>query len=205
MKAYVREAINRLQAESREPFCAYLYDLGGIRAHVRRMRRYMPERTGLFYAIKANPDRRIIEALLPLIDGFEVASAGELLKVREVSGSVPVLFGGPGKKEAELEAAIRHNVSYIHVESLLELRRLIRLTQGRSEPVRILLRMNLRTSALPQTQITMGGRPTPSGWTRSCLMKRSPLYGKKGGARLGYAAFIFTRSRTTCGRSCMPK
>ncbi|MCT2193555.1 type III PLP-dependent enzyme [Paenibacillus sp. p3-SID1389] len=191
MKAYVREAINRLQAESREPFCAYLYDLGGIRAHVRRMRRYMPERTGLFYAIKANPDRRIIEALLPLIDGFEVASAGELLKVREVSGSVPVLFGGPGKKEAELEAAIRHNVSYIHVESLLELRRLIRLTQGRSEPVRILLRMNLRTSALPLTQITMGGRPTPFGLDEELLDEAIAVIREEGRGAVRLCGFHF--------------
>lgn len=191
MKAYVREAINRLQAESREPFCAYLYDLGGIRAHVRGMRRYMPERTGLFYAIKANPDRRIIEALLPLIDGFEVASAGELLKVREVSGSVPVLFGGPGKKEAELEAAIRHNVSYIHVESLLELRRLIRLTQGRSEPVRILLRMNLRTSALPQTHITMGGRPTPFGLDEELLDEAIAVIREEGRGAVRLCGFHF--------------
>ena len=57
------------------------------------------------YSMQLKPIRirRIIEALLPLVKGFEVASIGELLKIREVSESVPILFGGPGKKDDELE------------------------------------------------------------------------------------------------------
>ncbi|MGG6310761.1 type III PLP-dependent enzyme [Paenibacillus macerans] len=192
MKSHVWQAIRRLEAESREePLCAYLYDLSGIQAHAREMLKVLPERTGLFYAIKANPDRRIIEALLPLVDGFEVASAGELLKVREVSRSVRILFGGPGKKDAELEAAIRHHVTYIHVESLLELRRLIRLAHGRSEPVRILLRMNLRTGTLPQTGITMGGRPTPFGLDEELLEEAVAAVREEGRGTVRLCGFHF--------------
>lgn len=192
MKDTVKERLMKLQTAHLEgPFCAYLYDLDGIQTQVRNMLQGLPERTGLFYAIKANPDLRIIEALLPYVEGFEVASAGELLKVREVSASVPILFGGPGKTEAELATALRHNVAYIHVESLLELRRLIRLAEGHSEPVGILLRMNLRTGTLPETGITMGGRPTPFGLDEDLLEAAIAILREEGRGRVRFSGFHF--------------
>ncbi|WP_339182270.1 type III PLP-dependent enzyme [Paenibacillus sp. FSL H8-0317] len=132
MKPSVWHAIDELQRGMEEPVCAYVYDLAGIQEQVRQMLGSMPGNTELFYAIKANSDPRIIEALLPLVKGFEVASIGELLKVRAVSREVPILFGGPGKKESELRLAIEHGVSYIHVESLLELRRIIAIAKERA-------------------------------------------------------------------------
>ncbi|SDD08832.1 diaminopimelate decarboxylase [Paenibacillus sp. CF095] len=131
MKPSVWQVIDELQRGLEDPVCAYVYDLAGIQEQVGQMLGSMPGNTQLFYAIKANPDPRIIEALLPLVKGFEVASIGELLKVRAVSRKVPILFGGPGKKESELRQAIENDVSYIHVESLLELRRIIAIAKER--------------------------------------------------------------------------
>ncbi|MBT2283346.1 type III PLP-dependent enzyme [Paenibacillus polymyxa] len=185
MKFSVRNAIEELQRATEDPVCTYVYDLAGIQEQVREMLDSMPGNTQLFYAIKANPDPRIIEALLPFVKGFEVASIGELLKVRGVSREVPILFGGPGKKESELRMAIEQGVSFIHVESLLELRRIIAIAKEReqeqkytqesgeeqkqqkqqeqAQEVRILLRINLRSSTLPRTKIVMGGGPSPFG------------------------------------------
>ncbi|WP_059104737.1 type III PLP-dependent enzyme [Shouchella shacheensis] len=146
-----------------QPFCAYIYDLTGLSRHVETMLEAIPQDTHLFYAIKANPDRKIIETLLPVVDGFEVASIGELEKVRSVSEEVPVLFGGPGKKEYELEAALQKGVAYIHVESLLELQRLIHIARNMDTQVSVLLRINLQTNALPTTPISMAGQPSPFG------------------------------------------
>ncbi|MBD3919255.1 type III PLP-dependent enzyme [Paenibacillus sp. PR3] len=163
MMEQLQEWIASWQRESQEPVCAYVYDLDGIQRHVRSMLDKLPAHSSLFYAIKANPDKRIILALLPLVSGFEVASIGELLKVRDVSHTVPILFGGPGKKDAELDQAILNNVTYLHVESLLELRKLIELAKYRKRTVQVLLRINLRTADLPQTKIRMGGGPSPFG------------------------------------------
>ncbi|WFR62812.1 hypothetical protein P9222_32700 [Paenibacillus amylolyticus] len=59
-------------------------------------------------------------------------------------------------------------MSYIHVESLLELRRIIAIAKEREkqqvQEVRILLRINLRSSTLPRTKIVMGG--AKSFWHR---------------------------------------
>lgn len=163
MNRNIKKLINEVHDQSTDPICAYIYDLEGIQKHVRNMLKTMPKQTNLFYAIKANPDTRIIQALLPLVKGFEVASIGELIKVREVSKSIPILFGGPGKKDYELEMAIRENVSYIHVESLLELKKLIMLAKESNKHIQALLRINLRTKTLPKTKISMGGRPSQFG------------------------------------------
>lgn len=191
MNGKVASLIHELLEKSGDPVCAYIYDLDGIRQHVSNMLSVMPAQTSLFYAIKANPDSRIIEALLPLVTGFEVASAGELLKVRGVSATVPVLFGGPGKKDYELELALSHNVSYIHVESLLELRKLILLARERKKDTHVLLRINLRTDALPQTKIQMGGRPTPFGLDELFIGEAISLLKRPDNSHVHFSGFHF--------------
>ena len=203
MRIRVKEALDAIQHESHEPICAYIYDLAGVQEQVRGMLHTMPLHTHLFYAIKANPDPHIIEALLPLVKGFEVASIGELLKVRAVSREVPILFGGPGKKESELRLAIEHNVSYIHVESLLELRRIIAIVNEREEQgrgrsgeehksdVRVLLRINLRSNTLPQTKIVMGGGPSPFGIDEEAVEEAIELIRVEGAGKVQLCGFHF--------------
>ncbi|MCL6660652.1 type III PLP-dependent enzyme [Paenibacillus amylolyticus] len=221
MKPSVWQVIDELQRRNEDPVCAYVYDLAGIQEQVRQMLGSMPGNTQLFYAIKANPDPRIIEALLPVVKGFEVASIGELLKVRAVSRKVPILFGGPGKKESELRLAIEHGVSYIHVESLLELRRIIAIAkerameqeqgsrqkqeweqkpgyepkhkqqQDQAQEVRILLRINLRSSTLPRTKIVMGGGPSPFGIDEEAVEEAIELIRVEGTGVVRLSGFHF--------------
>ncbi|WP_440116628.1 type III PLP-dependent enzyme [Paenibacillus sp. QZ-Y1] len=203
MKSSVWNAIDELQRVSEDPVCSYVYDLAGMQEQVRQMLGSLPGNTQLFYAIKANPDPRIIEALLPFVKGFEVASIGELLKVRAVSREVPILFGGPGKKESELRLAIEHGVSYIHVESLLELRRIIAIAKEReqaqedkqqqeqAQEVRILLRINLRSSTLPRTKIVMGGGPSPFGIDEEAVEEAIELIRVEGAGVVRLSGFHF--------------
>src|SRR5688572_22957164 len=116
---HIEERVLQLARERREPLCAYLYDLPALRSHVAHVVATLPARTRFFYAVKANSEAPILRALAPLVHGFEVASAGELEKVRAVAPDAPVLFGGPGKTEAELERAVALGVTLLHVESLL--------------------------------------------------------------------------------------
>ncbi|MCP3747219.1 type III PLP-dependent enzyme [Paenibacillus sp. A3M_27_13] len=191
MKSSVWNMIHELQRDSEDPVCAYVYDLAGIQEQVRHMLHTLSRGTRLFYAIKANPDPRIIEALLPWVHGFEVASIGELLKVRSVSSEVPILFGGPGKKESELKQAIEHQVSFIHVESLLELRRVITIATRREQEVRILLRINLRSSTLPRTRIVMGGGPSPFGMDEESVEEAVRVIREEGAGLVCLCGFHF--------------
>ncbi|HKN96307.1 MAG TPA: type III PLP-dependent enzyme, partial [Pseudonocardiaceae bacterium] len=136
---------------------AYVYDLAGLREHATAIRAALRD-VEWYYAVKANPAAPILRTLAGLVDGFEVASGGELAHVRSVVPDVPVAFGGPAKTDTELAAAVGAGVHRIHVESVHELRRLAAF--GR--PAEVLLRVNL---ALPTgaAVLTMGGRPSQFG------------------------------------------
>ncbi|MDA0636766.1 alanine racemase [Nonomuraea sp. MCN248] len=117
---------------------AYVYDLPALRAHAARVRAATAGTAELYYAVKANPAAEILRALDPYVDGFEVASGGELAHVREAVPGRPVAFSGPGKTDAELDLALAPPVHRLHVESPGELARLI----ARDIPADVLLRAN---------------------------------------------------------------
>jgi diaminopimelate decarboxylase len=158
----IEAIIQTLTADRREPLCAYLYDLNHLRAHVQRTIALLPEQCRFFYAIKANSESPILRAVAPLVHGFEVASLGEIAKVRAVSASAPIIFGGPGKTDAEITSAICQQVTLLHVESGQELRRVQHLAAQRDVVVPILLRVNLR-GPLPAATLQMAGAPTQFG------------------------------------------
>lgn len=147
---------------SPQPFCAYLYDMDQLREHVLKRVQTLPASCRLFYAIKANSDESILRTLAPIVHGFEVASIGEVGKVRAVSSEIPILFGGPGKTDEEIEGAIDHQVSLIHVESVFELQRIASIAAKRGIEVPVLLRVNV-CGPLPDATIAMAGRPTQFG------------------------------------------
>lgn len=147
---------------SRKPVCAFIYDLNTLRERTCSKVADMPAGTHLFYAVKANPDPRLIEALAPIVDGFETASIGEVQAIRLIDPDVHIIFGGPGKKDIEIEQAIDYNVMLIHAESVHEIRRIAWIAEQKNKTVQILLRVNLRKS-IPTGTVTMGGKPTQFG------------------------------------------
>jgi diaminopimelate decarboxylase len=144
------------------PVCAYVYDLGGLRAHAAAAVAALPPGSELYYAVKANSERPVIEALAGIVAGFEVGSAGEIELVRAAAPGAAIVFGGPGKSDAALSAAVLHGVAAVHVESLHELRRAeyVAATLGRTLPVA--LRVNL-AGPLPVATLAMAGQPTQFG------------------------------------------
>jgi diaminopimelate decarboxylase len=155
------EAARRACAD--EPLCAYLYDLAALDRHAAGLAASLPDNCELFYAVKANSDLPILQTLASHVQGFEVASGGELAWVRSHFPKVPVIFGGPGKLDMELAAALELDVELLHVESLGELRRLAWLARCTERRADVLLRMNLTLDGLPATPLTMGGRATQFG------------------------------------------
>lgn len=142
--------------------CAYLYDLAHLRRRIDTLRRALPQRCKLFYAVKANNDAPILQTLLGRVDGFEVASLGEIEQVRAIDGGVPIMFGGPGKTDAELEGALEQRVMLIHVESEHQLRRLDWIACRRGQVADILLRVN-PAHVPPRATLRMGGHATQFG------------------------------------------
>ena len=90
----------------------FVYSQMHLDQRVHDLRAVMPERLGINYAVKANPFAPVIKHMSGLIEGFDIASVGELELVVD-AGIDPsrVSFAGPGKRDEELEAAIRAGVT----------------------------------------------------------------------------------------------
>ena len=140
----------------------YAYDREAISARVAELRAQLPEAVHLHYAIKANPMPDVVAHLAGLVDGLDVASAGEL-QVALGSGANPrtISFAGPGKAPEELAAAIEAGV-VINMESELEMERIAALAAERGERPPVAIRVNpdfeLKTSGMK-----MAGGPKQFG------------------------------------------
>ncbi|MFC7342842.1 type III PLP-dependent enzyme [Saccharopolyspora griseoalba] len=145
-----------------EPVCLFAYDLDRLAEHVRAVVDSLPARCRMFYAMKANSADPLLRALAPLVAGFEVASGGELDKARAVDAEAPVIFGGPAKTLAEIERALRRDVTRLHAESALELHRISEAATRLGRTVEVLLRVNL-AGPFPSATLAMAGRPTQFG------------------------------------------
>ncbi|HXD02707.1 MAG TPA: pyridoxal-dependent decarboxylase, exosortase A system-associated, partial [Novosphingobium sp.] len=120
----------------------FVYSRAMIADRVARLRAALPERVALHYAIKANPFSPLLHVMSELVDGFDVASGGELQKLVELDiAASRISFAGPGKRDAELTAAIAAGVT-INLESEGEAERALRLADEAGIRPRLAIRVN---------------------------------------------------------------
>ncbi len=144
----------------RTPF--YAYDRVLIAARVAELRAALPAGIELHYAMKANPMPAVVQLLAGLVDGLDVASAGELqvaldtgIDAREIS------FAGPGKRDAELRAAIAAGIT-INLESFGETERVARIGDELGLHPSVAVRVN-PDFELKAAGMKMGGGAKPFG------------------------------------------
>jgi diaminopimelate decarboxylase len=122
------------------PLFVYSTDL--LHARVADLRAAMPERLALHYAMKANPFGPLLSLMNDLVDGFDVASGGEL-ELALAAGVAPkrISFAGPGKRDRELERAIALGVT-LNSESENEVERAIAIGSRLGVTPRLAVRVN---------------------------------------------------------------
>ena len=120
----------------------FVYSRAHLDARMAALRAALPARVGVNFAVKANPHLAVIGHMAPLVDGFDIASAGELALCMAV-GIDPrrISFAGPGKRDDELEAAIRAGVT-LNCESESEGARALAIGERLGVRPRIAIRVN---------------------------------------------------------------
>jgi diaminopimelate decarboxylase len=158
----VRELAERLgRQEAALP--AYVYDLAGLAAHLAVIRAALPQNVEFCYAVKANPDPAVLRVVARWTDGLEVASGGELAHAADTVPGARLTFGGPGKTQAEIAAAVRAGVFRFHVESPHELRLLGAAALAAGRTADVLLRVNLPPEVPDPGVAPASGVPGASG------------------------------------------
>jgi diaminopimelate decarboxylase len=134
-------AVDRLAARvGRTPF--YAYDRGLLDKRVGELRAALPPQVKLHYAIKANPMAAVVQHFAGLVDGFDVASAGELkVALDSPMPAAEISFAGPGKSDDELGRSIAAGV-VINMESEAEMARVAAIGQRLGVRPRVAVRVN---------------------------------------------------------------
>ncbi len=120
----------------------FVYSRAMMDSRMADLRAALPQRVGVNYAVKANPHPAVIAHMAGLVDGFDIASSGELA-LCVAAGIDPrrISFAGPGKRDDELEAAIGAGVT-LNCESEGEGMRALAIGQRLGSAPRIAIRVN---------------------------------------------------------------
>lgn len=140
----------------------YAYDRSLIQARVAELRAALPNGIKLHYAMKANPMPTVVGLMAGLVDGVDVASAGEL-KVALDAGANPheISFAGPGKRDTELRQAVAAGI-LVNIESFREVGLLAAISEELGYPARVAVRVNPEFE-LKGSGMKMGGGPKQFG------------------------------------------
>lgn len=151
---------SELAAEHGTPL--FVYSTGLLDARVAALRAAMPPDLAIHYAVKANPFGPLLAHMAPLVDGFDIASAGELAIV-SAAGIDParVSFAGPGKRDDELAAAIAAGAT-LNCESEGEADRILAIANRLGITPRVAVRVNPDFD-LKGSGMKMGGGAKPFG------------------------------------------
>jgi diaminopimelate decarboxylase len=174
------------QRVGQTPF--YAYDRGLLRARVLELRNVLPKSVKLHYAMKANPMPAVVGFMAGLVDGIDVASAGEL-QVALNAGANPleVSFAGPGKKTAELRQAVAAGV-LVNIESFREVTELAGISAELGLPARVAVRVN-PDFELKGSGMKMGGGPKQFGVDVEQMPELMALIGSSGVQFEGFHLF----------------
>lgn len=150
----------------RTPF--YVYEKDKINQRVAELRHHLPARIKLHYAIKANPMPDVVQHLARLVDGFDIASLGELQVARTTDMPAGhISFAGPGKTRDELASAIAAGI-VVNVESERELDTIDQLAHEQGCVAHIAIRVN-PDFELKSSGMKMSGGPKPFGIDAECV------------------------------------
>jgi diaminopimelate decarboxylase len=144
----------------RTPF--YAYDRKLVTQRVAELRAALPAEIHLHYAIKANPMPALVQHMAGLVDGFDLASVGEMnIGLDTVMPAEKISFAGPGKSEVELRQAAAAGV-VVNLESELEMERLAQAGAALGVWPKAAVRVN-PDFELKSSGMKMGGGPKQFG------------------------------------------
>lgn len=140
----------------------FVYSRTHLDRRIADLRAAIPQRLGINYAIKANSFAPVLQHMAGLVDGFDIASGGELAMAQAAGlDTARISFAGPGKRDEELRAAINAGVT-LNLESANEARRALALGEQTGITPKLAIRVN-PSFELRGSGMKMGGGAKPFG------------------------------------------
>lgn len=151
-KAYLKTVEKQVETP------CYFYDLNLLNETLNRAKS-ASENLGfhVHYALKANFDNRVLEAIRECGFGADCVSGNEVKKAVE-SGfpADKIVFAGVGKSDKEINYALDQNIFAFNVESIQEIQVINELAEEKGKSASIALRFNPNVDAKTHKNITTG-------------------------------------------------
>jgi diaminopimelate decarboxylase len=121
----------------------YVYDIDMVKARFEALTKLFGGHFSVSYAVKANPNVALLEAMSPWLETFDVSSYKEIERVMSFTWDPKkITFSGPAKRADEIHGAVELGIGELVIESIAEagIANAAARTIGRMQPV--LLRIN---------------------------------------------------------------
>ncbi|WP_281951366.1 diaminopimelate decarboxylase [Nitrosophilus kaiyonis] len=122
----------------------YVYDFDLIENNFKDLKEAFKARKSLIcYAVKANSNLSVLKKLNSLGSGADCVSIGEIK--RALLAGIPkykIVFSGVGKKDSEIEEALKLDILFINLESEAEMLRVEEIARKLGKKARISIRVN---------------------------------------------------------------
>lgn len=134
--------VSKIAEEVGTPF--YLYSYATLKRHFEAFDRSFAEVPHIVcYSVKANSNLAVLRLFSKLGGGADIVSGGELFRAVK-AGVEPgkIVYSGVGKREDEIEYALREDILMFNVESHQELELIDKVAEREKRRARIALRVN---------------------------------------------------------------
>jgi diaminopimelate decarboxylase len=123
---------------------AYVYSLATLKRHYQVFDRAFAKIPHIVcFSVKANSNLALLRTFAKEGSGFDIVSGGELFRALKAGGDPKkIVFSGVGKKQDEIEYALRSEILMFNVESEEELVALNDIARGLAKKAPISLRVN---------------------------------------------------------------
>lgn len=131
-----------LAKKYKTPF--YLYDFDKVKANFLSFKEAFSGRKSLIcYALKANSNLSLLKFLASLGSGADCVSIGEVRRaILAGIDRYKIIFSGVGKRDDEIEEALREEILFINLESFEEMQRVEQIAKSLQKVARVSVRVN---------------------------------------------------------------
>ncbi len=143
----------------------YCYSLKDIKKNIINLKKNFNKLNPLIcFAVKANPNKVLLQKIGKLGLGADVVSMGELMKALK-SGIKPnkIVFSGVGKTQKEITYAVEKKILLINAESISEILEIEKIAKLKKRIVNVGIRLNPNTDAKTLSQISTGKKENKFG------------------------------------------
>ena len=135
----------------------YFYDLELLDKTLSILSKSIYDNYNVYYAIKANNNRSIIDKINKYKFGIDAVSINEIIKAIDLGfDSKKIVFAGVGKKEKEIELAIQKNIYLFNCESIQEIELIDKISYKMKKKSDLAVRLNPNIDSMTHKYIKTG-------------------------------------------------